>query len=116
MAAGQHRPAANPLILRGSVRVGRFARLRGHRAYEEVLPTIRKTGGYMMSRPGETPAEVMARAVLMAQHTLARKDAVIAREREGRLHERAGRLHAEARVEARRRRRRSPPWWRRTPS
>ena len=45
MAAGQHRPAANPLILRGSARVGRFARLRGHRAYEEVLPTIRKTGG-----------------------------------------------------------------------
>ena len=58
-----------------------------------MLPTIRKTGGYMMSRPEETPAEVMARAVLMAQETLARKDAVIAREREGRL-------HAEARVEA----------------
>ena len=36
MAAGQHRPAANPLILRGSVRVGRFARLRGHRAFKLV--------------------------------------------------------------------------------
>jgi hypothetical protein len=33
MAAGQHRPAANPLIPPGSARVGHFARLRGHRAF-----------------------------------------------------------------------------------
>jgi hypothetical protein len=32
IAAGQHRPAATPLILRCSARVGHFARLRGYRA------------------------------------------------------------------------------------
>lgn len=31
----------------------------------EVLPAIRKTGGYMAAKPHETPEEIMARAVLV---------------------------------------------------
>ena len=31
----------------------------------EVLPAIRKTGGYMVAKPDETPEEIMARAVLV---------------------------------------------------
>lgn len=38
----------------------------------EVLPAIRKTGGYMVSRPDETPEQVMARALLIAQDTIDR--------------------------------------------
>lgn len=39
---------------------------------EEVLPAIRKDGGYMVARSGETPEQVMARAVLIAQATIER--------------------------------------------
>lgn len=39
---------------------------------DEVLPAIRKTGGYMVSRPEETPEQVMARALLIAQDTIDR--------------------------------------------
>jgi prophage antirepressor-like protein len=38
----------------------------------EVLPAIRKTGGYMTARPEETPEQVMARALLIAQDTIDR--------------------------------------------
>ena len=38
----------------------------------EVLPTIRKTGGYMVARTDETPEEIMARALVVAQDTLRR--------------------------------------------
>lgn len=38
----------------------------------EVLPAIRKTGGYMIARPEETPEQVMARALLIAQDTIDR--------------------------------------------
>ena len=34
---------------------------------DEVLPSIRKTGGYMISKPEDTPEELMARALLVAQ-------------------------------------------------
>lgn len=44
----------------------------------EVLPAIRRDGGYMVARD-ETPEETMARAVLLAQRTIERKDAAIAR-------------------------------------
>ena len=44
----------------------------------EVIPAIRRTGGYMAARDGETPEETMARAVLIAQEAIARKDASIA--------------------------------------
>ena len=38
----------------------------------EVLPAIRKSGGYMVSRPDESAEDLMARALLVAQETLAR--------------------------------------------
>lgn len=39
----------------------------------EVLPAIRKTGGYMAARPDETPEEIMARALLVANDTMKRQ-------------------------------------------
>lgn len=33
----------------------------------EVLPSIRKTGGYMVAKPEDTPEEIMARALTIAQ-------------------------------------------------
>lgn len=44
----------------------------------EVLPSIRKTGGYMTVRPDETPEEIMARALMLANDTLARQQERIA--------------------------------------
>ena len=43
----------------------------------EVLPSIRKRGGYMVSSPDETPEQIMARAVLLAQDTIERQKAQI---------------------------------------
>lgn len=40
----------------------------------EVLPAIRKDGGYMVATPEETPEQLMARALQVAQATLARKE------------------------------------------
>ena len=45
----------------------------------EVIPAIRRTGGYMAAKADETPEETMARAVLIAQDAIARKDADISR-------------------------------------
>lgn len=45
----------------------------------EVIPSIRRTGGYMAAKSDETPEETMARAVLIAQEAIARKDADISR-------------------------------------
>lgn len=44
---------------------------------EEVLPAIRKTGGYMIAKEDESPEEIMARALLVAQDTMKRKEARI---------------------------------------
>lgn len=41
---------------------------------EDILPTIRKTGGYMVARQDESPEDVMARAVMIAQETLQRRE------------------------------------------
>ena len=41
----------------------------------EVLPSIRKTGGYIVARPDESPEAILARAVLVAQDTLERMKA-----------------------------------------
>lgn len=41
--------------------------------FEEVLPAIRRTGGYMVTKQDETPEETMARAVLIAQDTIKRQ-------------------------------------------
>jgi prophage antirepressor-like protein len=38
----------------------------------EVLPDIRKTGGYMSAKSDETPEEIMARALIVAQSTIER--------------------------------------------
>ena len=40
---------------------------------DEVLPTIRKTGGYMSAKETDTPEMIMARAVLVANDTIARQ-------------------------------------------
>lgn len=44
----------------------------------EVLPSIRKRGGYMASVKDETPEETMARAFILAKETIERKDREIA--------------------------------------
>ena len=41
--------------------------------FDEVLPSIRKRGGYMAARDDETPEQVMARALLLAQDTMERQ-------------------------------------------
>lgn len=38
----------------------------------EVIPAIRKTGGYIAAKSDETPEEIMARALVVANETLAR--------------------------------------------
>lgn len=43
----------------------------------EVLPAIRKTGGYIAAKPDETPEEIMARALLVANDTMNRQKARI---------------------------------------
>lgn len=43
----------------------------------EVLPSIRKRGGYIEAAPDETPEQIMARAVLLAQDTIERQKAQI---------------------------------------
>lgn len=40
----------------------------------EVLPALRKTGGYMVARAEETPEQIMARALIVAQDTLKRTE------------------------------------------
>lgn len=42
-----------------------------------VLPSIRKTGGYIAGQESLSPAELMAKALLVAQKTLAERDARI---------------------------------------
>lgn len=44
----------------------------------EVLPAIRRTGGYMVAKQDETPEQIMARAVLVAQDTIERQKREIA--------------------------------------
>ena len=44
----------------------------------EVLPAIRKQGGYLMAKQGESEKEVMARAMEIVKTTLARRDEQIA--------------------------------------
>lgn len=44
----------------------------------EVLPAIRRTGGYMVAKQDETPEQIMARAVLVAQDTIERQKSEIA--------------------------------------
>lgn len=41
----------------------------------EVIPSIRKTGGYLATKPDDTPEAILARAVLVAQDTIRRIEA-----------------------------------------
>ena len=41
---------------------------------DEVLPSIRKHGGYITAQQNDTPEEIMARALIVAQETLKRKE------------------------------------------
>lgn len=43
----------------------------------EVLPSIRRNGGYIQGQEGLTPQELLAQALLVAQRTLERQDAAI---------------------------------------
>ena len=40
----------------------------------EVLPSIRKSGGYMVAKEDDSPEEIMARALTIAQATLAKRE------------------------------------------
>lgn len=44
----------------------------------EVLPSIRKDGGYIATSPEDSDADIMARALLIAQKTIDRKNELIA--------------------------------------
>ena len=41
----------------------------------DILPAIRKTGGYLATKPDDTPETILARAVLIAQDTIRRVEA-----------------------------------------
>lgn len=43
----------------------------------EVLPSIRKSGGYMVVRQDETPEQIMARALMVAKDTIDRQQAAL---------------------------------------
>lgn len=45
--------------------------------FDEVLPQIRQTGGYIPIKEDETDAEIMAKALLIAQKTIEKKDKLI---------------------------------------
>ena len=55
------------------------ARRFKHWVTSEVLPSIRKQGGYMVARPDETDEEVLARALQIMQASIDRRDEEIAR-------------------------------------
>ena len=50
-----------------------------HWVTSEVLPSIRREGGYLVARPEETDEEVLARGILVMQTTLQRRADEIAR-------------------------------------
>lgn len=43
----------------------------------EVLPSIRKSGGYMVAKVDETPEQIMARALVLAKDTIDRQQAAL---------------------------------------
>ena len=55
------------------------ARRFKHWVTSEVLPSIRKQGGYMVARPEETDEVVLARALQIMQTAVERRDEEIAR-------------------------------------
>lgn len=53
--------------------------------FEEVLPSIRNAGGYMVSKEDDTPEVLMARALLLAKDTMERQSKELEKERQRRL-------------------------------
>ena len=54
------------ILFSGSPKVRPFRRW----LTKEVIPSIRKNGGYIQAKPEDTPEEIMAKAVLLAQKTI----------------------------------------------
>ena len=48
----------------------------------DVLPSLRQDGGYMMTNENESDEDIMARALLIAQKTIERKDKMIEKQQE----------------------------------
>ena len=48
-----------------------------HWVFDDILPSIRRTGGYIQGQDVLSPAELMAKALMVAQQTLAERDARI---------------------------------------
>lgn len=42
--------------------------------FDEVIPNVLETGGYISTSPNDTPEEIMARALTIAQDTLAKRE------------------------------------------
>ena len=42
--------------------------------FDEVIPTVLETGGYIATKSDDTPEEIMARALIVAQETIKRKE------------------------------------------
>lgn len=42
--------------------------------FDEVIPTVLETGGYIATKQDDTPEEIMARALTIAQATLAKRE------------------------------------------
>ena len=42
--------------------------------FDEVIPSVLETGGYIATKQDDTPDEIMARALLVAQQTLAKRE------------------------------------------
>lgn len=53
---------------------------------KEILKTIRKTGGYIATKQDDTPEEIMARALIVAQDTIKRKEERLKQLEEENLH------------------------------
>ena len=52
--------------------------------FEDVLPSIRKTGGYVATQESDTPETIMARALVVAKETLKRHEEQLQAERQRR--------------------------------
>ena len=64
------------LVLRSKIKDARIFR---RWVTSEVLPSIRKNGGYMMASPDESDEVILARALQIMQATLQRRDELIAK-------------------------------------
>jgi len=42
--------------------------------FDELVPTVMNTGGYIATRSDDTPEEIMARAIMVAQETIKKKE------------------------------------------